>query len=99
MNISFDRNAWNEYKYWEFQDNKHLRKINRLIDDIVRNGPQQGIGKPEPLKFLVLISGLEELIKVIVWFIYMILKISLLNHVIIINNRDESNVSFSRPTF
>ncbi|QBP18407.1 Txe/YoeB family addiction module toxin [Acetilactobacillus jinshanensis] len=52
MNISFDQDAWNEYKYWEFQDKKHLRRINRLISDILRNGPQNGIGKPEPLKYL-----------------------------------------------
>ena len=52
MNISFNNDAWNEYKYWEFQDKKHLRRINRLIDDIVRNGAYKGIGKPEPLKYL-----------------------------------------------
>lgn len=40
--------AWEDYLYWQTQDKKTLRKINRLIADIERNG-YSGIGKPEPL--------------------------------------------------
>lgn len=42
--------AWDDYIYWQMQDKKTLRKINRLVQDIERNGVSEGIGKPEPLK-------------------------------------------------
>lgn len=42
--------AWEEYIWWQEQDRKTLRKINKLITDIERNGEAEGIGKPEPLK-------------------------------------------------
>ncbi len=41
--------AWEEYLYWQTQDKKTLRKINRLLTDIDRNG-YNCAGKPEPLK-------------------------------------------------
>ena len=41
--------AWGEYVYWQTQDKKTLKKINRLLSDIDRNG-YHCIGKPEPLK-------------------------------------------------
>ena len=40
--------AWAEYLYWQYQDKKTLKKINRLLQDIDRNG-YGCIGKPEPL--------------------------------------------------
>ena len=40
--------AWEEYLNWQTQDKKMLKKINRLLMDIDRNG-YQCIGKPEPL--------------------------------------------------
>lgn len=40
--------AWDEYVYWQTQDKKTLRKINRLLDDIDRNG-YNCTGKPEAL--------------------------------------------------
>lgn len=39
---------WEEYLNWQIQDKKMLKKINRLLMDIDRNG-YQCIGKPEPL--------------------------------------------------
>jgi len=42
--------AWEEYVWWQEQDRKTLRKINKLITDIERNGAAEGTGKPEPLK-------------------------------------------------
>ena len=42
--------AWEDYLYWQTQDKKTLKKINKLIDDIERNG-NDGIGHPEPLKY------------------------------------------------
>ena len=41
--------AWEDYLYWQLQDKKTLKKINKLIQDIERNG-YNCIGKSEPLK-------------------------------------------------
>ena len=49
MQIQFSGNAWNEYLYWQTQDKRALKRINALLQDIVRGG-YQGIGKPEPLR-------------------------------------------------
>lgn len=40
--------AWEEYLHWQTQDKKTLKKINRLLKDIDRNG-YACTGKPEPL--------------------------------------------------
>ena len=45
---SFTENGWIDYIYWETEDRKTLKRINKLIEDIDRNG-NEGIGKPEPL--------------------------------------------------
>lgn len=42
--------AWKDYIYWQTQNKKTLKRINRLLDDIKRNDPFKGIGKPEPLR-------------------------------------------------
>lgn len=47
--ISFDDDAWEQYVYWQQQDRKTLKRLNKLINDIQRD-PFRGIGKPEPLK-------------------------------------------------
>lgn len=47
--LSWTDEAWNSYVYWQTQDNKTLKRINKLIADI-RRSPFAGIGKPEPLK-------------------------------------------------
>ena len=41
--------AWEEYLYWQTQDKKTLKRINKLLQDIDRNG-YNSIGKPEPLR-------------------------------------------------
>ena len=41
--------SWSDYVYWQGQDRKTLKRINRLVDDMLRS-PFEGIGKPEPLK-------------------------------------------------
>ncbi len=48
MNKVWTENAWQDYIYWQTEDRKTLKKINRLIEDVSRNG-NNGIGKPEPL--------------------------------------------------
>ena len=41
--------AWEDYLYWQEQDKRTLRRINKLITDTKRS-PFEGIGKPEALK-------------------------------------------------
>ena len=41
--------AWEDYVYWQTQDRKTLKRINRLIEDTLRD-PFVGLGKPEPLR-------------------------------------------------
>jgi toxin YoeB len=48
--LSFMPQGWNDYLYWQTQDKKTLRRINKLIQDIDRN-EYEGIGRPEPLKY------------------------------------------------
>lgn len=47
--LAWTREAWSDYLYWQGQDRKTLKRINRLIIDCQRS-PFEGIGKPEPLK-------------------------------------------------
>ena len=41
--------AWADYLYWQTQDKKTLKKINRLLQSIDRSG-YDSQGQPEPLK-------------------------------------------------
>ncbi len=41
--------AWSDYLYWQNQDKKRLKRINKLIEATLRD-PYTGIGKPEALK-------------------------------------------------
>ncbi len=47
--LSWTDEAWDSYVYWQNQDKKTLKRINKLITDVQRS-PFDGIGKPEPLK-------------------------------------------------
>lgn len=47
--LSWTREAWSDYLFWQTQDKKTLKRINKLILDTQRS-PFEGIGKPEPLK-------------------------------------------------
>lgn len=49
--FTFTQKAFDEYLYWQAQDKKTLKRINLLLKDIMRN-PFDGIGKPEPLRYL-----------------------------------------------
>lgn len=50
MKLKWDESAWEDYIYWQTQDKKTLRKINSIVQSIMRT-PFEGIGKPEPLKY------------------------------------------------
>ena len=41
--------AWSDYLFWQTQDKKTLKRINRLIKIIMKQ-PFEGIGKPELLR-------------------------------------------------
>ena len=47
--LAWTDDAWADYVYWQRQDKKTLKRINKLITDTKRS-PFEGIGKPEPLK-------------------------------------------------
>lgn len=47
--LSWTKESWADYVYWQGQDRKTLKRINKLIEDTKRS-PFKGIGKPEPLK-------------------------------------------------
>jgi toxin YoeB len=47
--LSWTDEAWNDYLYWQTQDKKTLKRVNKLISDVKRS-PFDGIGKPESLK-------------------------------------------------
>lgn len=50
MKIIFSENGWEDYLYWQTQDKKTLKRVNRLIQDITRT-PFEGIGQPEGLRY------------------------------------------------
>lgn len=47
--LSWTDESWGDYLYWQTQDKKILKRINKIINDVKRS-PFEGIGKPEPLK-------------------------------------------------
>ena len=49
MQLAWTDAACKDYLYWQTQDKKTLKRINKLITDCKRS-PFEGIGKPEPLK-------------------------------------------------
>ena len=50
MKLTWSAEAWEDYLYWQGQDKKTLKRINKIIKDIQRH-PFEGIAKPEPLKY------------------------------------------------
>jgi len=49
MRKIFSDFAWEDYLFWQETDKKTLKRVNKLLTDIDRNG-YEGIGNPEPLK-------------------------------------------------
>ncbi|KRK89403.1 hypothetical protein FD17_GL000986 [Lentilactobacillus sunkii DSM 19904] len=47
--MEFSQKAWGEYVSWETEDKETLKRINSLINEILRH-PFDGAGKPEPLQ-------------------------------------------------
>lgn len=51
MQKLWSNRAWDDYIYQQTIDKKTLKRINELIKDIERNGLNEGIEKPELLKY------------------------------------------------
>ncbi|HET9777950.1 MAG TPA: Txe/YoeB family addiction module toxin [Propionibacteriaceae bacterium] len=49
MRLVFTPHGWEDYTYWLAADRATLGRINRLMDNALRD-PVAGIGKPEPLR-------------------------------------------------
>ena len=49
MRLAFTPSGWEDYLWFQSHDRKLLKRINLVINDVLRS-PFQGIGKPEPLK-------------------------------------------------
>jgi toxin YoeB len=47
--LAWTDEAWDDYIYWQGQDKKTLKRINKLIEGTICD-PFEGIGKPEPLR-------------------------------------------------
>jgi toxin YoeB len=47
--LAWTDETWKGYIYWQSQDKKTLKRINRLVNDVMRE-PFEGIGKPELLR-------------------------------------------------
>jgi toxin YoeB len=50
VRLVFTPQGWEDYTHWQTADRSILKRINRLIDDALRD-PTDGIGKPERLKY------------------------------------------------
>lgn len=49
MRLVFTPHGWQDYLYWQRADRAVLERINRLLEDALRD-PFAGIGKPEQLR-------------------------------------------------
>ena len=52
MRLVFTPLGWEDYLYWQTNDKPTLKRLNRLLEDTVRN-PFEGIGKPELLRHVL----------------------------------------------
>ncbi len=49
MRVVFTPHGWEDYLHWQNADKQVLRRVNRLLEDCLRD-PIDGIGKPEQLR-------------------------------------------------
>ena len=52
MRLVFTPHGWEDYQHWVQTDRATLKRINRLIEDVLRD-PFTGIGKPEQLRHVL----------------------------------------------
>ncbi len=49
MRLVFTAHGWADYLHWQVTDRSILKRVNRLLEDALRD-PFGGIGKPEQLR-------------------------------------------------
>jgi toxin YoeB len=49
VRLVFTPHGWDDYTHWQTADRAILKRINKLVEDVLRD-PFTGIGKPEQLK-------------------------------------------------
>ena len=52
MLLTFTPHGWSDYLYWQSNDRRMVKRVNRLLEDTLRE-PLSGIGKPEPLRHVL----------------------------------------------
>jgi toxin YoeB len=52
VRLVFTPHGWEDYQHWVQTDRAVVKRINRLIDDALRD-PFTGIGKPEQLRHVL----------------------------------------------
>ena len=52
MRLVFTPHGWDDYLHWQKTDRATVKRINRLIEDTLRD-PFAGIGKPEALRHVL----------------------------------------------
>jgi toxin YoeB len=52
VRLVFTPHGWADYLHWQSVDKKTVKRINRLIEDTLRD-PFAGIGKPEALRHVL----------------------------------------------
>ena len=52
MRLVFTPLGWEDYCHWQANDKSTLKRVNRLLEDVLRH-PTEGIGKPEPLRHVL----------------------------------------------
>ena len=49
--VLFHNKSLEHFSYWAHNNRKIFDRIEKILDDIERNGAEKGIGKPERLKY------------------------------------------------
>jgi toxin YoeB len=52
VRLVFTPHGWEDYTHWQRTDRVTLKRLNRLLDDALRD-PFSGIGKPESLRHVL----------------------------------------------
>jgi len=52
VRLVFTPHGWEDYLYWQSADRTMVRRVNLLVDEMLRD-PCTGIGKPEPLRHIL----------------------------------------------
>ena len=52
MRLVFTPHGWEDYQHWVQTDRATLKRLNRLVDDVLRD-PLTGIGKPQQLRHVL----------------------------------------------